>query len=317
MSDHTIKILISNLMMLKERERFDREIRDLGAVPVWANVRQYLNEEECLPFAGEVDAWAAGDDRITRSVMKAFLPRLRGIVKWGTGLDSIDLDAAKELGLPVYNSPGTFADAVSEVAIGYMLMLTRHLSTVDRAVRAGHWPKPMGIGLAGRTLGLIGFGAIGQGIAKRAKGLKMHVIAYDPPMMHLGKHDDVPLIELDDLCSRADVLCIACNLTPESCHLVNKRTIGLLKQDAIVVNVARGPVIDESALISALQEGQIAGAGLDVYEQEPLPKNNPLVGMDNVVLGSHNANNLQSAVEYVHSNTMANLRNLIAPFQNL
>lgn len=307
------RILVTNLMMLKERDRFDAALRDLGADPVWATVQQYLDEDACLAYAGTVDAWAAGDDRVTRRVLEGFLPRLRGIAKWGTGVDSFDLAAARDLGIPVRNTPGAFSEAVSEVAIGYMLMLTRHLASIDRAIRAGGWPKPAGLGLYGRTLGMIGYGAIGQGVGRRATGFGMEILAHDPPMAHLGRHANADLVDLDTLIERSDVVCIACNYTGENRHLINAERLAKMKPDAILVNVARGPIVDEAALAAALAAGQIAGAGLDVFEEEPLPASSPLRAMDNVVLGSHNANNLKSAVEFVHTNTMQNLKEMIAP----
>jgi D-3-phosphoglycerate dehydrogenase len=311
------QVLVSNLMMLKERPRFESAIAAKGWVPTFVEVDQFLSEEQCLRYAGQFDAWLAGDDRITRKVLLAFLPRLKGIAKWGTGIDSIDLAAARELQVPVLNSPGAFSEAVSEVALGYMLMLTRHLLEVDQAVRRGDWPKPCGLGLYGRVCGLIGFGAIGQGIARRAKACGMSILAYDPPLRANGGVKDGPLadtvfVELDRLVAESDMVCLACNLTPESRHIISEKQLKAMKKDAILVNVARGPLVDEGALITALTELGIAGAGLDVFEAEPLAADSPLRRLRNVVLGSHNANNLHSAVEYVHSNTMNNLAKILA-----
>lgn len=309
----TKRILVSNIMMLNERPRFEAEILARGWEPVFPEVDQFLSEEACLGFAGQFDGWLAGDDRITRAVLEAHLPRLKGIAKWGTGLDSIDLAAAAELGIPVKNSPAAFSEAVAEVAIGYMLMLTRSLLAIDQGVRAGEWPKPRGLGLYGRTLGLIGYGAIGQGIARRARGCGMMVIAHDPPLA-AARPDmpDVTFKDVDALMAEADVVALACNLTAENRHIVNAARLALMKPEAIVVNVGRGPLVDEAALIAALEAGQIAGAGLDVFEEEPLPMASPLRHLPGVVLGSHNANNLHSAVEHVHANTLANLDRILA-----
>jgi D-3-phosphoglycerate dehydrogenase / 2-oxoglutarate reductase len=313
MSNTLPRVLISNLMMLKERPRFDAEVRALGAEPVWADVNQFLDEAQCLAYAGQIDGWLAGDDRITERVLQAFGPRLHGIAKWGTGIDSIDLAAAKVLKIPVLNTPGAFSDAVAEVALGYMLMLSRHLRVVDKAVRAGQWPKPAGLGLANRTLGILGYGAIGRGVGSRALACKMKVIAHDPPLEKLGSLENVKLVNLENLFREADVICLCCNLTRENTHVVNAKSLALMKPNSLVINVARGPLIDEAALIAALEKGQIAGAGLDVFENEPLGTSSALVAMDNVILGSHNANNLVSAVEHVHANTMANLKRLLQP----
>jgi D-3-phosphoglycerate dehydrogenase len=312
----TKQVLVSNLMMLKERPRFESAIVANGWVPVFADVDQFLTEEQCLKYAGQFDAWLAGDDRITRNVLSAFLPRLKGIAKWGTGIDSIDVAAARELNVPVLNTPGAFSEAVSEVALGYMLMLTRHLLQVDRGVRNGEWPKPCGLGLYGRVCGLIGFGAIGQGIARRARGCGMTILAYDPPLRAAGGVKTGPLagtelVDLDRLVAESDVLCLACNLTAENRHIMGEKQFKAMKNEAILVNVGRGPLVDEAALIAALSAGELAGAGLDVFEEEPLPSDSPLRNFPNVVLGSHNANNLHSAVEFVHSNTMNNLAKIL------
>jgi D-3-phosphoglycerate dehydrogenase / 2-oxoglutarate reductase len=296
-------VLVSNIMMLKERDRFDAALRALGYVPVWApdhvSYSQFMDENQCMSFAGKIDGWLAGDDRITRQVLAACQPRLKGIAKWGTGLDSIDRAAAADMGIPVLNSPGAFADAVAEVAIGLLLMLTRHLGAIDRAIRSGGWPKPRGTELRGATLGMIGLGAIGGRIAELGRAFGMQVIHHDP----FVAGSVAPL----DLAAKADVVCLACALTPENHHIVNAGFLAAMKSGGIVVNVARGPLVDEAALITALQTGQIAGAALDVFEDEPVTTANPLTAMDNVILSSHNANNGLRAVEAVHANTMKNI----------
>jgi D-3-phosphoglycerate dehydrogenase len=304
------------MMMLKDRPRFAAALVDKGWEPVFADIDQYLSEEQCLAYAGKFDAWLAGDDCITRRVLEAFLPRLKGVSKWGTGLDSIDLVAARELGIPVLNTPAAFSEAVAEVAVGYMLMLTRHLLAVDLAVRVGDWPKPRGLGLYGRLCGMIGFGAIGQGIGRRVKGFGMSIVAYDPPLKARGGLTEGPLkevafVELDWLVKASDVVCLSCNLTADNRHIINADRLKAMKKEAILVNVGRGPLVDEAALAAALADGKIAGAGLDVFEVEPLPLDSPLRTLPNVVLGSHNANNLNSAVEFVHANTMNNLARIL------
>ena len=293
------RVLVSNIMMLKERDRFDAALRAMGCEPVWAAPAQFLDEGECLALVGEVDGWLAGDDRVTRAVLEAALPRLKVIAKWGTGLDSIDRAAAADLGVPVLNSPGAFADAVAECAIGMILMLTRHLGAIDRGVRAGLWPKPQGVELRGATLGMVGLGAIGGRIAELGRAFGMAVIHHDPFV--------AGSVAAHDLAARADVVCLACALTPENRHLVDAGFLAAMRPMAILVNVARGPLVDEAALVAALRETRIAGAALDVFEAEPLPPGHPLLAMENVVLSSHNANNGLRAVEAVHANTLRNL----------
>jgi D-3-phosphoglycerate dehydrogenase len=264
---------------------------------------QFLDEAQCLSLVGRIDGWLAGDDRITRPVLAAALPRLRVIAKWGTGLDSIDRAAAADLGVPVLNSPAAFADAVAEVAIGLILMLTRHLGAIDRAIRAGGWPKPRGVELRGATLGMIGRGAIGGRIAELGQAFGMEVIHHDP----FVPGSVAPLT----LAAEADIVCLACALTPENRHIVDARFLAAMKPAGIVVNVARGPLVDEPALVAALAAGTIAGAALDVFEDEPVTRANPLTAMENVILSSHNANNGLRAVEAVHANTLRNLASVL------
>lgn len=306
-------VLVSNVMMLKEKDRFDKSIRDFGYEPIWAPAEQFLSEEQCLSLVGDVDGWLAGDDRITEKVLKAGLPRLKVIAKWGTGIDSIDLEAAKRLGVSVKNSPAAFANAVAEVAIHYMLSLRRHLVAIDRAVRTGRWPKPQGLELSGATLGMIGFGAIGQRIAELATVFGMNVVFFDPYQSESktvgGKQ--AQRVGLGAIATDSDIICLACSYNAENHHIVGEAFLKKMKQTAIIVNVARGPLIDQQALVSALRANRVAGAGLDVFEDEPLAADDALLAFDNVVLGSHNANNGRAAVEYVHANTLKNLRSVL------
>lgn len=303
------KVLISNIMMLNEKERFDRKIRDIGCIPIWADVKQFLSEKECLGLVGDIDGWLAGDDQITELVLSKAAPKLKIISKWGTGIDSIDLPAAKSLGVKVENSPGAFANAVSEVAIHYMISLSRKLITIHNDIRSGGWPKIQGKELNGSHLGLVGFGAIGKQIAKVSHSLGMEISFYDPFVQGDIINDQMHAksMQLNDIAKKSDVVCLACNYSQENHHLINHSFFSDMKSDAYLINVARGPIVNEAALIDALQKQKIAGAGLDVFEQEPISHENPLLKMSNVILGSHNANNGISAVEYVHENTLNNL----------
>lgn len=297
------RVLVTNMMMIKERDRFDKEIRDRGYEPIWVDVEQFLAEDRCLELVGDIDGWLAGDDQITRAVLEKALPRLKVIAKWGTGIDSIDSASAKQLGVPVLNAPGAFADAVAEVAIGLILMVTRHLGRIDREIRTGGWPKPQGLELKNSTLGMIGYGAIGRRIGELGAAFGMNVRFSDP---FVDGSESVA-----EVARAADVLCLACALTPENHHLVNAGLLKTMKPGAIVANVARGPLVDTQALVEALQSGHLGGAALDVFEDEPLPADHPLLGFDNVVVSSHNANNGRGAVEAVHARTLSNLDSVI------
>lgn len=300
-----MNILVSNIMMINERDRFDALLREKGHTPIWPEVNQFMPEDQCLQFAGEVDGWLAGDDQITGKVLEAFLPRLKVISKWGTGIDSIDSATAKRLGVPVCNSPGAFRDAVSEYAIGLLLAATRRLARTDRMVRQGQWPKGRFPGLTGKTMGVVGYGAIGQGVGQRARGLGMEVIAHDPYMQRAP--DGTPVVDFDALLMQADVICLCCNQTADNYHLINKDTLARTRDGVILCNVARGGLVDEAALVAALRSGKVAAAALDVFEVEPLQQDHPLLEFENVALSSHNANSTSQAIEYVHANTLENL----------
>ena len=304
---HTLRrVLVTNLIMQRDAHLFASELAAAGVSLEMYPVKQFLTVEELLPILGGYDGMIAGDDQLTTRVLEAGLPRMRVISKWGVGLDSIDLEAARRLGIRVYNSPGAFGDAVAEVALGYMLMLGRHLGVIDRRLRAGSWPKLEGEGLMGKVLGLVGYGAIGRAIARRALPFGMRILAAEA-RTDVVAAGGVEITSPDRVCEEADYLCLACNLTGENRHMINAEVLSRMKPTAFLINMARGPLVDERALIEALRSGQIGGAALDVYETEPLPSDSPLVQLDQVILGSHNANNLKSANAYVNKNTIDNL----------
>ena len=300
-----MQVLVSNIMMINEKDRFDAVLKQNGLVPIWPKVNQFMSESQCLDFAGQIDGWLAGDDQITEAVLLACLPRLKVISKWGTGVDSIDLMAAERLGVPICNSPGAFRDAVSEYAIGLLLAATRRLARTDRMIRKGEWPKGRFPGMTGKTMGIVGYGAIGQGVGQRARGLGMAVVAHDPNIKE--SPDGTQIISFADLLDQADVICLCCNQTPQNYHLINAETLQKARDQVIICNVARGGLVDEQALIDALNSGKVAAAALDVFEKEPLPVDHPLLGFENVAVSSHNANSTVQAIEYVHDNTLKNL----------
>lgn len=306
-------VLITNQMMLKEKERFNQKILNLGYTPLWVLSDQNLTEDECLDAVINVDGWLPGDDVITEKVLHKAKNKLKVISKWGTGLDSIDLVAAKALNIPVLNSPGAFANAVAEVALCYMISLGRNLHTIDRCIRRGEWQKTKGSELYASNVGIIGFGEIGQRIGELSSAFGMNISYYDP---FLKKHDintkyNAKPMSLNDLVKNNSYICLACNYSKSNHHLINHDILCAANKDLKIINVARGKLIDEKALIYALKNKVIAGAALDVFEEEPLPKSSNLLDIENVILGSHNANNGRAAVEFVHENTLKNLVSIL------
>jgi len=302
-------ILISAPYMLPFIERFRPVFEHYNLDLIIPEVHERLSEEELLAYAGKFDGALCGDDRYTRRVLAACAPRLKVISKWGTGIDSIDLAAASELGVSVSNTPNAFTVPVAESVLGYMLAFARRLPWMDDAMKAGQWEKIPGITLSECTLGVIGVGNVGKAVLRRARGFGMKLLGNDiveiAPDFLL--ENGVEMTTLPDLLARADFISLNCSLNPTSYHLVNPQTLSLVKPGAVLINTSRGPVVDEPALMEALQAGQLSGAALDVFEQEPLPTESPLRSMPNVMLAPHNSNSSPFYWERVHWNSIRNL----------
>ncbi len=244
------------------------------------------------------DGWIIGDDPATREVFTAGKSgRLKAAVKWGIGVDNVDFDACEDLKIPIINTPDMFGAEVADIAVGYVVALARETFQIDHGVREGQWPKPRGISLSGKTVALVGFGDIGKNTAKRLLAANMSVIAYDPYAQQDTELDSVEMEVWPHRVEEADFIVITCSLTPSSRHMVNADVFAKAKQGVRVVNVGRGPVVDEQSLEDALKTGKIYSAALDVFEEEPLPIASYLRSHPRCVFGSHNASNTADAVE--------------------
>jgi D-3-phosphoglycerate dehydrogenase len=246
-----------------------------------------------LEYSQDLVGIVAGDDELSQEFFDG-CPNLKAVIRWGIGMDSVDLSAARGHGVTVRNTPGVFGGEVADMAFGYILNLARGQASIDAAVRNGQWPSREGVSLAGKKLGIIGFGAIGQEVAKRGKGFDMQIRVYDP----YAKNTDPEVLfaELDELLESSHFVVLACPLSPETFHLINASRLTLMRPDSFLINVARGPVVSESDLINALREHQIAGAALDVFETEPLPLDSELREFPHLLLGAHNASNTREGV---------------------
>ncbi|CDO88367.1 hydroxyacid dehydrogenase [Mycobacterium triplex] len=288
-------ILVTCRQMQVELPQHRDRIEKLGYEVVAPDLagRQQFTAAELLAYGGDrLVGIIAGDDELDRTFFDG-APKLKTVIRWGIGMDSVDHDAARNHGVTVRNTPGVFGREVADSAFGYILNLVRGYIEVDAAVRRGEWPKSEGITLAGAQLGIVGFGVIGREIAKRAKGFDMDVVAYDP---FITGQTDVPIVDLEKLLAISRFIILACPLTPETFHLINAERLALARPDAYLVNVARGPVVAEQDLIAALKGGRLAGAALDVFEVEPLPLDSELRTLPNVVLGAHNGSNTREGV---------------------
>ena len=225
-------------------------------------------------------------------------PRLRALSLWGTGTDHVDLEAAARHGVAVTNTPGVSAVAMAEHALALMLAVARDIPRIDARTRRGAWPRGFVTQLHGRVLGVVGLGAIGMQTARIACGIGMRVIAWTrtpegKPIADLG----VEMVSLAELYRRSDVVSLHVRLTPETAGMVGEREFAAMKQSAILINTARGAIVDEAALLRALRTGSVRGAGLDVFDQEPLPEGHPLGAEPNVVLTPHSGGVTAEALE--------------------
>lgn len=270
-----------------------------GAELIVPDFVQIVPEDELMTLVPKFDAWIIGDDPATAAVLRAGCAgSLKACVKWGVGVDNVDFAAAERLNLPISNTPGVFGDEVADIAMHYVTGLARETFVIDRGVRNGDWPKPRGISLRGRSVVLVGFGDIGRETAARmiAAGLTVKVV--DPIFANVSALP-VEQASWPDALAGAGFVVFTCPLTDETRHMLNASTLTKAPRGLRVVNVSRGPVIDEAALIDALSTGQVHSAALDVFEIEPLPVESPLRDHPRCVFGSHNGSNTADAVRRV------------------
>lgn len=305
----SFRVLISAPYMLAVIDRFRGRFERLGIALSLAEVRERLEEHELLPLVGDIDGTICGDDRFTARVLEVATPRLRVISKWGTGIDSIDLEAARRLGVRVCNTPGAFTNPVADSVLAYVLAFARRIPWATASMRDGEWAKLPSIALNEVTLGIVGVGRIGSAVARRARAFGVRLLGNDiaPIPPQLIQETGLLPTSLDDLLAQADFVSLNCDLNSTSRHLIGPAQLAKLKPRAVLINTARGPIVDERALISALVERRLGGVALDVFEDEPLPADSPLRKMDNALLAAHNSNSSPRAWELVHENTIRNL----------
>ncbi|CUS47113.1 MAG: D-3-phosphoglycerate dehydrogenase [Idiomarinaceae bacterium HL-53] len=292
------RVLVTCPPMLGMFEQFIEPAKELGLELVPAQTTQVLSEEELIKLLPDYDGWIIGDDPATRQVFAAAKSgKLVAAVKWGIGVDNVDFEACKDLGIPIINTPNMFGTEVADVAMAYLLGLARQTYFIDREIRQNHaWPKPAGMSLTGKHIGVVGFGDIGYNVAKRLMGFDVTVTAYDPGVEGNRDLQYVQRKSWPEGLAKLDFLVFTCALNKHNFHMLNAETLSQLKAGTHIVNVARGPLIDEKALIDALESGHITAAGLDVFEVEPLPKESPLRKMPQCIFGSHNSSNTREGV---------------------
>jgi len=282
------KVLIAPATLSDVGGPYLEALRGAGLEVVFSPFPAQMVEEELLPTLNGITASLAGSEPYTRRVLDAN-PQLRVIARAGVGHDAVDLAAAAEHGIAVTITPGTNQDAVAEHTFTLMLALVKNLITQHAGTVAGRWPRQANLPLRGRALGIAGLGRIGKAVAVRGAAFGMTLLAYEPyPDAAFVRQYRVTLVPLERLLAESDFLSLHLPLTAESKHLINRATLARMKPTAFLINTARGGLVCEADLYEALRTGRLAGAGLDVFEQEP-PGASPLFGLDNVVVTPHAA----------------------------
>lgn len=303
--DMNKKILISAPYMHREREKIEVMLKDYPFEVDWMPVEERLEEADLLPIIEKYDGILCGDDRITEKVIDVAV-NLKAIVKWGTGIDSINKAYADTKGIKVCRTPNAFTEPVSDSVLGLMLAEVRGLFRNDSVFKGGEWDKPQGHTLREKTIGIIGFGDIGKAVARKLIPFGPRVLVNDIVEIdeQLAKEYNVTIATKDEIYEQCDIISLNTDLNPTSEFLLNKETFAKMRKRPYVINAARGPLIKEADLIEALESGIISGVGIDVYEFEPVAKENPLRGMHNVIASCHNTNSSPMCWDHVHQNSL-------------
>lgn len=261
------------------------------------------DEDELIANLRDADVVLVSGASISRRVMES-LPRCRGVVRYGVGVDNVDVAAATDLGIVVAHVLDFCTEEVANHVLLFLLAFAKKLLPLDRRLREGVWraaPAAEVPTIFGQSLGIVGLGQIGRSLARKAQALGMEVIAHDPYVKEGDQSRSVHLVPLEDLLRQSDYVSLNVPLTEDTFHLIGERELALMKPTSVLINTARGAVVDEAALVKALREGRIAGAALDVFEVEPLPASSPLRELDNVILTPHTAGISERSVRVVRT----------------
>lgn len=299
------KILISAPYMFYEKEKIERYLKDYNWEITWANVKERLEEDELLRYLPGHIGIICGDDQFSEKVYKS-CKDLKIVVKWGTGIDSIKKEIAIQNGVQVYNTPGAFTVPVAETTIAYILSFARNVIPNDKIIKNGSWGKPQGFTISDKSVGIIGFGDIGQAVARRlfSFGCQIYVNDLNEIDPNIVTEFQLKVSTKEEIFSCCDFISLHTTLNPTTFKLLNLSSFKQMIKKPFIINTARGPIIDENDLIRALDENLISGAALDVFENEPLPIESPLRKSDKTILASHNSNSSTLHWDFVHKNCL-------------
>ncbi len=302
-----MKIFVTPTSFLKPGNvEAKKMIEAFASEVVYNDLGRPLKGEEIIERLAGADGYIAGVDYITADVVEKMPESLKVISRYGAGVDRVDIPACTKKGIAVTNTPGANAVAVCELAFALMLCVVRNIPKLHDAVEKGQWPRSEGVELCGKTLGIVGLGSIGKNLARRAAAFGMEVQAYDPYFDDgFAKENRIKKAELDELLSSSDFISLHIPLLDSTRHLVNEERIKRMKKGAVIINTARGGLIDEAAAAQALRDGRLGGMGLDAFEQEPL-MDSPLKGLDRVVLTPHTGAHTAEAVRNMGKKAVEN-----------
>jgi D-3-phosphoglycerate dehydrogenase / 2-oxoglutarate reductase len=284
---------------------------DLLAQTGWEIIRARgpLNEADTLALVGDVDGYICGDDAITRKVLEKARPKLKVLSKYGIGVDKIDVKCATEFGIPVLFTPGVNHTTVAEHTFLLLLALEKNLLFHTDSTRSGGWKRKTGHELLEKTIGIVGLGRIGKEVVIRAKAFGMKAIALDPHFDEKfgADHGLKKANSIDDILKESDYISLHTNLTPQTRDMINAQSIAKMKKGVLILNCARGEVVNTNDMVAALTSGQVGGYGTDVLDQEPPPADHPLLKLPNVVCTPHVASRTFESVVRQATTSVKNL----------
>lgn len=270
-----------------------------------------MTRDELLTVVGDIDGAVVGVDTWNEKIF-AHAPKLRAMARFGVGVDNIDLAAAKAHGIQVTNAKGMNSNPVAELTVGLILSTLRNVPAFNASIREGKWDRFMGRDLAGMTVGLLGFGDIAQRVAKKLSGFDVSICAYDLyPNLEKARELNVEMVSMEETLHRADVVCMHLPSLPATHHIMDARTFGMMKDGSYFINTARGALVDETALAQALRSGKLTAAAIDVFDQEPVRRDNPLFALPNLFATPHTA---AETYDTYHNVGLATARQLLDVF---
>jgi D-3-phosphoglycerate dehydrogenase len=302
------KILLSAPYMLMDRYKFTDYFAEHELDVTCANVTEHIGEQELIDVIADYDGAICGDDPYTRRVFEK-AKKLKVVSKWGTGINTIDITAAADFGVKICNTPNAFSHPVSNTVMAYMLAFARNVMQNTANVKNGVWRKTRCFTLEEKTLGIIGMGNIGTQVARYASAFGMKILGNDIKPVHpvILEQYGIEMVCKKELYERADIVTIHCDLNESSYHLLDGKAFEMMKRKPYIINTSRGGHIEHAALLAALEGELISGVGLDVFENEPVDRNDRLLTFDNVLLAPHNSNSSPKYWDLVHKNTLKNL----------